>query len=74
MKPGREGGRQLVDMVYLKMELQEAEMKIEKIDHDFQCAGWKTILRLIWGVNTASLVRRMKSAHLYVLQMTCLEM
>ena len=24
-----------MDMVYLKMELQEAEMKIEKIDHDF---------------------------------------
>ena len=31
----RRSGRQLVDMVYLKMELQEAEMKIEKIDHDF---------------------------------------
>ena len=33
--PIYECGRQLVDMVYLKMELQEAEMKIEKIDHDF---------------------------------------
>ena len=30
-----ECGRQLVDMVYLKMELREAEMKIERIDHDF---------------------------------------
>ena len=33
--PIYECGRQLIDMVYLKMELREAEMKIERIDHDF---------------------------------------
>ncbi len=33
--PIYEGGIQLVDMVYLKMKLQEAEMKIEKIDYEF---------------------------------------
>lgn len=33
--PIYECGRQLVDMVYLKMDLQEEEMRIEKIDYKF---------------------------------------